>query len=508
MKGLYLNVEGARARVERLARTIGAPTAIATASHDDLGEVLVDHHPADWPGGPVLDDPGTDLFAAASGWFVFRGRLGDLDGFARAFAAAAEKNVEAQVAREVSAGEFVLLLVAGGERYLVTDPFGLHGHYFVDGDTFGTLAPTAAHVKGDRGTDPVPAAIVRKMDRLYGNLTAYTGVERLEPGAIITQTGVERYFDYSAPGGELADVPALLAKGLEPFAGRTRVLPLSGGLDSRLLLAACGAEKGYTFGPADTGDRPVARLFADRFDDYWELSFLELEYPERFQEACRMLLDGTMHAPFNELLVVNARLFERWGDGCVLLDGFCGDVLQRGTYLTCGGVRGSLAKLVPWLTTRDFDPMTVLRGRTAALSDEEFELVARTYRETTGGWTMDDLHKLLLFEIVYGKGTHLTTQGGIMAGQYFTNVRPFFVHEVFRALFSADLADAMNHRTLAAIWSKVPPEYTGPRTYSGYRPTGHPHLGRASMLVHKALARWGLGPTVNYTSELGSVVWR
>ncbi|MDP6627052.1 MAG: hypothetical protein QGG50_04045, partial [Methanopyri archaeon] len=74
MKGLYLNVEGAQERVERLARTIGAPTSIATASHDDLGEVLVDHHPVDWPDGPVLEDPGTDLFAAASGWFVIRGR--------------------------------------------------------------------------------------------------------------------------------------------------------------------------------------------------------------------------------------------------------------------------------------------------------------------------------------------------------------------------------------------------------------------------------------------------
>ena len=507
MKGLYLNVEGAQERVERLARTIGAPTSIATASHDDLGEVLVDHHPVDWPDGPVLEDPGTDLFAAASGWFVIRGRLGDLEGFARAFAAAVGKGDEAQVVHEVSVGEFVILLVIGGKRYIITDPFGLHGHYFVDDDPFATLAPSPWFIKGERPQDPVAIPIIEARNHLYGNMTLYEGVERLEPGAIITARRAERYFDYGARGEALARVPGLMAEGMIPFSTRRKVIPLSGGLDSRLILAAIGADYGYTFGPHDSGDRPVARRFAHLLKDYWEFSLLDDTYQERYRPALAAMLDGIVLRPYDELLVINRRLHERWPDASVLLDGYAGDVLQRGTLLTYGGVWGNLAKLLPLITTHDFDPMTVLRGRNAALTDEQFEVVARIYREKMDGMDLDDMHKVILFETVHGKGGRIAVQGGIMAGQYFTNVRPLYFPSVFRSFFQEDMADTMNHRTLRALWRTVDPGFADVPTYTGFSPAGNPHLGRAIMLMFKALAKLNVGRAVTYSKELGRTTW-
>jgi len=507
MKGLYLNVEGARDRVERLARTIGAPSAIVTSSHDDVGDVLVDHHPADWPAGPVFEDPKTDLFAAASGWFVFRGGLGDLEGFARSFAAAAGEDDRAQVVRELSAGEYIVLLVVGGKSYIVTDPFGLHPHYAVNGEPFNTIAPSPHYVKGERPQNPVAIPIIEARNHLYGNMTLYEGIERLEPGAVITGQRTERFFDYGARGEALERVPGLMAETMAPFLTRSKVIPLSGGLDSRLLLAAIGADYGYTFGPYDSGDRPVARRYAHLLKDYWEFSLLDDTYPERYRTALATMLDGIVPHPYEELLVINGRLHERWPDASVLLDGYAGDVLQRGTLLTYGGVWGNLAKLLPFITTHDFDPMTVLRGRNAMLSDDQFEVVARTYREKMDGMDLDDMHKVILFETVHGKGGRIAVQGGIMAGQYFTNVRPLYFPSVFRSFFQEDMVDTLNHRTLRTLWRTLGPEYADMPTYSGYTPSGNAHLGRATMLMFKALARLKVGRAVTYNKNLSRTTW-
>jgi len=510
MKGLFLNVPGAEHAIEALDRLLGTQARIARAHAPALGEIVVNYHPVAWPGGPIVDAADASLFAAASGWFSFRGRIGDLHGFATAFAEASARGERERerVLAEIDAGAFVIIVRAGGVAAIVTDPFGLHPHYFADAP-LSRIAPSPHFLSEGRAALPAGAAILRAKNHLFGNLTAYEGIERLEPGCVITRGGAARYFRYESALYDARRVPETLAAELARFAGAKTILPISGGLDSRLLALAARFDHGYTFGPRDTGDRPVARRFANRFDDYREFSLLDLEYPNAHREAARVIFDGVCEKPFVEILSVYRRLHEAWGGECFFFDGYLGDVLQRATYLTYGGVAGSIAKLFPWITLTRFDPLTILRRRHPALSQESFRAVAAIFESTVGAMPLDGPHKLLLFEILYGRGARYTTNGGsILSGQYWPSVQAFFLPPVFRLLFGQDLASSLLYRTVRDIWRAVPRDAAEVPTYSGFKPHWNEHRSRATMLVVKGLGKAGLyRRAVSYESEIPRVRW-
>jgi len=506
MKGLYLNVPDAEAAVSRFDRLIGVETAVARGKHPAFPRVVIGYHPEAWPQGPVVDEP--EIFAAASGWFVFRGRVGDLRGFALAFSEARVRGEETRVLSEIAAGAYVILLGLGQDGFIVSDPFGLHPHYFAD-EPFSQIAPSPHFLKEDRPPVPEHAAILEAENHLFGNLTLYRGVERLEPGAIITRRSVHRWFRYESERGAVSGVRDALAAGVALFRGTTSILPLSGGLDSRLIAASGAFDYAYTFGPPTTGDRPVARHFAGRFREYKEFSLLEIPYPIAVREIASECLDGVCLRPFLELVPVYQFLYRAWGGG-FFFDGYLGDVLQRGTYLTHSGFRGSLAKLMPSLTLNGFDPLALLRRRHPALSAESFALVADLYRKTMGEMDLDDLHKVLLFEIIYGRGARYTTNGGtILSGQFWTPIHPFFFPQVFRLLFGQSLEDALFYRTMRRVWSSVSRSDAAVPTYSGFSPLWNEHRARATMLVVKGIGRTGLyRRAISYESELPRVHWR
>jgi hypothetical protein len=508
MKGLYLGVPDARERAERVATELGTTAHVVEATHPAFGDLVIDHHPVAWPDGPVLRE-GT-LFAAASGWLVHRGRLGDLAGLARAFRDAAAAGRPGEALRGLDAGAFVLLISAGDEAWIVTDPFGLHPHYTTEEGPFRRLAPAPTFVRGDRPRSAVGTTMLQVTSMAFGNLTGFEGVERLEPGAVIGRADRQRWFRYSGDASQLERIPEVIRSGHEPFAASPRVLPLSGGLDSRLILATSGSlDHGYTFGPEATGDRPVARRFRDLFGTYDEFSLLELEYPARLRDLGHELLDGVCSNPFLELLPIYRRVRAQTGDGWFLFDGFLGDALVRGIYLTHAGVRGAIAKLLPPLTMSGFDPVGLMRRRYPGLPDDVFRVVAELFEEKTAGLDLDGPHRMVLFEMLYGRGTRYVVVGGsILSNQYFAAVQPFCYYDVFPRLFAADANETVRYRTMGRVWSRVPARFADAPTSSGYKPTWPPDVARASMLVTRALARKGwLKRAVFYASERKQVHW-
>jgi hypothetical protein len=529
MKGLYLNVAGATEGIQRIGALVGAPTRLATGAHPAFRDVVVDYHADAWPEGPIVNDRDGRLFAAASGWMSFRGEIGALAAFARAFAAAhghahahgpgaaigtpatdSMATIESVLA-EVDAGAFVILLAAGDDAFIITDPFGLHPHYFAD-DPFARIAPSPHFLKEGRAIVPEHATILRAKNHLFGNLTIYEGIERLEPGVAIARapsTRDSRYFRYESARSDVRELAPTMRRALAFLAGRRTIVPLSGGLDSRLLAHSGDFDYGYTFGPAATGDRPIARRFASRFREYAEFSLLDLTYPSAHREAGAIIFDGVCEKPFLEILSVYRSLHERWGGGCFFLDGYLGDVLQRGTYLTYGGVLGSMAKLLPWITLRNLDGIELLRRRHAAIPPGAFRIVADLYERTVGEMDLDEAHRVLLFEILYGRGARYSINGGtVLSGQYWTPVQAFFLPQVFRLLFGQRMEDALFYRTVRAAWSAVPREVTDVPTYSGFRPHWNAHRSRATMLVVKGLAKAGLYKrAVSYESELPRIRW-
>jgi hypothetical protein len=513
VKGLYLDLPGVRARIEDLERVLG------TASHLREAEaggrrIVVSYHPAAWPQGPVHEDPGRNLVAAASGWFLYRERLGDLAGLAGALAAAADLEADLDgvkaVLKDIQGGAYVLWLSHQGREFLITDPFGLHPHYGPRGEPLARVAPSPYFLADGLIPDPQLAGALEGQNHLFGDLTAFREIVRLHPGCVLSRKSAEPYFDYRPLPSDPRDIFPAVRRVLAPFRDLPTVLPLSGGLDSRLLLAATEPAYGYTFGPADTGDRPVARRFSGRFRDYDEFSMLDLEYPLPLREAGGRIFAGTCARPFLELLPVYRRLRQRWPDASFFLDGYLGDVLQRHTYLTSGDLFGSVAKLLPFLTLNRFDPHRILRRRYAALSPEMFRRVVDAYEGTVGSLDLPATHRVLLFEIVHGRGARAALNGGtLLSGQYFTPVQPFFFPEVFRRLFAIGAREGLSYGAVRRLWSALPDAYSREKTYSGFRPTANPHLSRVTMLVTKALGKKNLyRRAVNYESEVRRIRWR
>jgi hypothetical protein len=508
MKGLYVGVPSAEDSIRDIAGKLGVRFEISHATHSGL-DLLVAHGREEWPSGPFFRDEKTNSFAAASGWFLFRDALSDLRGLATAFLEAVGTGRELEVLREIEGGAFIVLMMKGRDAFIVTDHLGLHPHYAVRGEAPSRFAPAPLFIKEERSVDPRLGRILRVNNHLFGNLTAYEGVERLEPGSLITAKETRRYAVYEGEAGDIPDILAALRKLNERFAHRPRLLPISGGLDSRLLLANGDFDYGYTFGPAKTGDRPIARRYAKRFRSYSEFSLLDLDYPRPCLQALLSIFDGICPRPFCELGPVYKRLLEAWGPA-VFFDGFIGDVLNRGTYFTYRGLRGAAAKLFPPLALHRFKAERFLRRKYAVLEPEDAEFAATVLSEAMSDFDMDEPHRFLLFDILYGRAAHHALVGGtIISGQYFTPVQPFVHPPVFRMLFANEAAKTLTLEFSRRIWSQVPGEFSSGRTSSGYVPTWNHHVGRMVMLATKGLAKLGLhSRSVSYVSELSRVLWR
>jgi hypothetical protein len=508
MRGLYLNVPGAADKIQTLSRLLGTKFSVVQSKITSNLDLHINYNPMDWPDGPIFFDPANRLVAAGSGWLFYGGKVGNLSEFARAFASAHAKGQAHAVAGKIEAGAFLILVVIGGKPFLITDPFGLHPHYFRSGADPIQLAPAPSFL--DSGVQaPDLVSILSKQNHLFGNCTSYEGIHRLDPGAVIREGETAPYFDYRPGRFAARGLKTELSLFLDRFGMRKRLLPISGGLDSRFPLACGRFDFGYTLGPAGTGDRPVARKFRHSFREYKEFSLLDLRYHDRYRRAAEIMFGGLCPRPFVELLPAYSYLQDIFGGECTFCDGFAGDVLQRGLYLTHGGLGGSLAKLFPILTTRRFSPLRLLKARYLALSAREFELLAAEYEQRTRPWDLDPARKFVLFELLYGRGSrHIVNGGTIMSNQYFTSIQPYLAPAVFRTLFALDPLESVTYANLRRIWAVVPRELANVPTYSGFKPVWNPHVSRTVMLVVKGLGKLRLYKrSVSYEDELGRIRW-
>ncbi len=510
MKGLYLNIPNVFDRLRRESGELGLPLTLSTATHG-TDEIAISHHPQAWPEAPVHKDERAGATVTASGWLIYRGRLGDLKQLAGDLLAAGDDESQARVLAGIDAGAYLLLVCTPRERYLVTDPFGLHPHYYHGSDPFSALAPAPTYVRGPEEPDPLLMQTLETQDYLVGNLTAYTNVRRLEPGCIIRDRGRQSYASYThgewGPAATLERLRAALGF-FSPL--RPRILGVSGGLDSRLLLSQGTFDFGFTFGPPDTGDRPIARRFRECFHDYVEFSLHDVEHLCRRAGIARDWFDGICARPFVELLGVFASIHRRWGPGGFFFDGYIGDALQRALVLTSGGLYGSFAKLFPVLTMHRFHPHRLLRRRYRGVPSQVVDRIIDTYERKSAPWSVDAPRKMLLFEILHGRGARWALNGGgTLAGQYFPSIQPFAVPAVFQAFLGLDPSQALSYRGVAELWRCVDARFSRVPTYAGYRPAWPGHLSRATLLAVKGLGKKGLTKRArSYESELPGIQWR
>ena len=176
-------------------------------------------------------------------------------------------------------------------------------------------------------------------------------LKRLPPGVVLySNNKLKPYIDLLDI--ELLDIekiPARFSSIIEPFPKERRQLPISGGLDSRLILAVNEFTYGYCYGPQDSGDRPIARCFAHEFEQYEEFEFTS---PKRKGNEIKVYEEIT-ETPVSflrpEFLASYRYVSEQRPSANVIFDGYLGDTLQRGAYLNLGGALGEVFRFFPLL---------------------------------------------------------------------------------------------------------------------------------------------------------------
>jgi hypothetical protein len=224
-------------------------------------------------------------------------------------------------------------------------------------------------------------------------------------------------------------------------------------------------------------------------EHYHEFSMHDIDFSEAHRDAAQTMLGAWIGTPFAELLSVYQRIYREHGAG-VQFDGYLGDVLQRGLYLTHGGVYGAASKLLPALTLWGFDGRRFLAQKYSHLPATAQTELLETYDQKARDWHLDEFHRVVLFEILYGRGARNTIAGGgVLASQFFTVVQPFTALPVFRRLFATPATDWLHWRRVRALWRHVPDYFAKQRTYSGFAPTWPGTASRTMMLLCKGLSK-------------------
>ncbi len=506
MKGLYLRCSTASEDVAAIHRLLGLDRALTPTP---LAHCQICIEAADWPNGATQRSADGRLILIGAGLAIIDQKLGWPADFADRLAAVAPSAM-GRLFQDLDFGSFIALVARPEGVFAITDPFGLAAHYWESGPDGPRLAPSLWFLARDRTPDPSLQAFLETRQYLVGNLTPYPGIQRLMPGAVTDLGSGDhwRWFDYG--GGTFCPerfLQAIKAPWVA-FGDRPSVLPLSGGLDSRLLLTCRDHSYGLTFGPAESGDRPVARRFADRFQTYDAFSLFDLDLRATDKTVADRLVFGSATQPNAPALATFRRPWQKLsGQAPVVFDGYLGDVLQRGSYFGHRGVTSRAARLLPELTFWLYTPPQLLERRHLALSPEHRALVMTQFKTLRDFMNVEDWHAMLLFEILFGRGGRWMSTGSLFPHQYLTTVMPFYAPAAFRTLFAASAPDMTSFRVLEAIWRRLPEAVSKVPTPEGVVPRWPHRIAKARLFIEPLLRLIGRGAGPTYATERARLRW-
>ncbi len=388
-----------------------------------------------------------------SGWFIYQDERNNVD----ALHADILKLGLCTVLQNIEAGVFIGWYEdKAGKQFVFNDYFGLSSHYYTTDGEF-KLSPSAQQIGVD--IDPKWQAIIRKKGHAWGCHTQYQHVNKLLPGMILNVASRETtgYVDYSKVNAiALSDIPCYLKKIAAYFQPVEKFVALSAGFDSRLLAMKGEPSCSYTWGPVNSKDVRNAAIISKQLDTKHH-SFLFKQTPVADEHIAvnEWLFDGQNQA-INPQFTANyeyaSSLME---EAYVSLDGYLGDVLQRGVYLYYGSVEGELNKLFPWLVAKKESYQTILDHRYACLNSEERGLLHQDVELIPSlNLQCDPLQYATVFEFVYGRGFTAMSCGGVVLNGLFSVVLPLFATPVvFKSCIEADVHEVLNYRVFKDIWA-------------------------------------------------------
>ncbi|WP_448547022.1 hypothetical protein [Thalassotalea fusca] len=460
-----------------------------TDIHGIRGEVIFH---GDTEGYHYQQDEENKARVYVSGWILYKDKLNDISGLFN------DLNHHAEDALlNITGGVFVALFVSEDKTFLFNDPMGLSNHYYTLRNDKLYLTPTlTAFERSDLTLDPDPkfVQILDKLGHLFGNHTKYVDVYRMEPGSILyNDAAVKKYADVlsSAPIS-LEKIVNRFSSIIEQFPESKRQLPLSGGMDSRLILSAAKFSFGYCYGPANSGDRPIARQYAREFNNFIEFEFSQAIKQGNEKAIYAEICETPPEMIKSEFLASYRQVATQSNGANIIFDGFLGDTLQRGVRMHVGGLLGELYRFFPILySVRGFSAHEIFKRRYNNLSSSEFDMLFEDFTQRTSDLDIDDYAKVTYYEFIWGRGARFINNGALLINGQYGQIVPIFADPItFSSLIKQDFLRTVRFKTLCDIWQGVAQKFKQVKFENGYKISTPNIIKPKIALVWRLLARY------------------
>lgn len=504
MRGLYINIKNKK-KVYAALEELGIKYNEYTFPDKINDDGFVIYDPQEWDVTPVYQDD--NLFIAVYGWFVYKGCKNNLNQLAKDYIMNGF-----DIFNEIEGGIFTFYFEYKGRSYIVNDLFSLSMHFIKDDDQDFIVAPFPYYIDNKKINNTF-MMIINKQKHLFGNFTGYENIKRLNPGSIYkTPTS---YFSYYL----LDDINSKnfssekLIKDFKLYTNfwdyEERIIPISGGIDSRFMLANSKFKTGYCYGPSTSGDRKVADNFRWAVDEMATFSLKDMEKVTKEQiKLINKIFNGLTSDPLPGLFFAFKNVKSIFPDSVADYDGFLGGVLQREEYVTFGTNEGHIYKLFPKLFYSKIDDTKIrkiIRNRYRNLNENEFRFLYDDFLAKTSSLQMTKLNKWKFYEIFYGRGTRYIIHGGItMKSQFFTVVPMFCFKPIFENFMSLDNLETVSFQSLGKIWKPIDEKFSKLKTDLGYTPAMSPFYARASKLAN-SLIRKRIAKEKDFGDELREI---
>lgn len=456
LKGLFLNCSSDFFYENKSLLSIKLPLS--------NGVLFYDSH--EWENLPELyiDD---DYFCV-SGWFIYKGKKNNLQDLASDLV-----NQGDVCLNELTASNFIIYHLSNNVERVITDPFCLNNHFIDNKSSQLRISPSVKSLfKPELHKElPLLKEVFALKGHLFGNYTLFEGIERLEPGASISIDGVNKYHTLDAEKIlPLEDIPEHFSDIIKYWPYDERVLPISSGLDSRLILASGKFKYGYTYGPKSSPELTISSKFKEDFGCYESHGFTDVPAVKHEKKLVSELSFGTLK-PIPYIYLNYHYVSKKFHEAKVLFDGYLGDVFQRATYIPPKGLIGELFKLFPFILKFNISSRQLIKLKYKGLSDDAMNLVLNDFELRTNNLNLNPYQAVTYYEFIFGRGGRYTIFGSnVLANQCFTVVCPFTSLVVFNSFIFNDYIDAAFYKTMNRLWSRVDRRYSSVPVESGYSP--------------------------------------
>lgn len=461
----------------------------------------------EWLTKPFLSSEQSSLYLA--GWFIFNNKKNDLSGLKKKI----DQNFENGdikdfdfISEMIDAGVFIALYVRDDKYYIFSDPFSLSPHYY----RCDRLEISPFPCRLSDGDDDIMVGILNKQGHLFGKYTVFEKVYRFLPNDVLCFNLKSHEINIFSNRFKLVDVQCdelnvmeTIKKLTSYWSSKELSLALSAGFDSRLISSACEPMSTYTWGPFSSQDQVVAsKISKYKKTQHFPFLFKKPSLNKRHEDICSELFGGVVKNYNTQLLANYEYVSSLTSENHIALDGYLGDVLQRGVYLYPSGLKGELFKLLPSLLPYCVSSKDILRSRYKSLDDYEFQFLYIDFKEKTKHLdNIDELSKVTFYEFLYGRGLRYITSGAIVMNSLYKTIVPCFSHkEIFSSLLKCKVSDVLTYKVFSKIWIDVEDFYKTLKSEGLYSPDTKPFLipffNVVGRLVTNKIPRYH-----NYTRE-------